>query len=237
MVATDIAARGLDIPAVKHVVHYHLPRTADTYVHRSGRTARGSEEGVSLLLCSPAEERGLRALLVKLGKAKMVERMLEAFPVDRVLVSRLKPRINLGQKVVNAGIEVQKRGHQEKWMAEAADDLGVDEEELTRVINSKGYRQLTLSVWEADLGRKYGKQKPEEASKEQVKVWKEELEGLLAQPLMAGISARYLTSGSINHAERLLKGDTHETFLGMDVSSALQDIRRKKAKKPKKGTK
>jgi hypothetical protein len=70
-----------------------------------------------------------------------------------------------------------------------------------------------------------------------VKVWKEELEGLLAQPLMAGISARYLTSGSINHAERLLKGDTHETFLGMDVSSALQDIRRKKAKKPKKGTK
>jgi ATP-dependent RNA helicase DDX24/MAK5 len=138
MVATDIAARGLDIPAVKHVVHYHLPRTADTYVHRSGRTARGSEEGVSLLLCSPAEERGLRALLVKLGKAKMVERMLEAFPVDRVLVSQLKPRINLGQKVVNAGIEVQKRGHQEKWMTEAADDLGVDEEELTRVVNSKG---------------------------------------------------------------------------------------------------
>jgi ATP-dependent RNA helicase DDX24/MAK5 len=139
MVATDIAARGLDIPAVKHVVHYHLPRTADTYVHRSGRTARGTEEGVSLLLCSPVEQRGLRALLVKLGKAKRVERVLEAFPVDRVLISRLKPRINLVQKVVNAEIEVQKRGHQEKWMSEAAGDLGVDEEELTRVINSKGY--------------------------------------------------------------------------------------------------
>jgi len=85
-------------------------------------------------------------------------------------------------------------------------------------------------------GRKYGKQRTEEVSKDQVRVWKEELEMLLAEPLMAGISARYLTSGRINHAERLLRGDTHETFLGMDVSSALQDILRKKSKKSSKQT-
>jgi ATP-dependent RNA helicase DeaD len=40
MVATDVAARGLDIPKVNLVLHYHLPRDASTYVHRSGRTAR-----------------------------------------------------------------------------------------------------------------------------------------------------------------------------------------------------
>ena len=39
LVATDIAARGLDISNVQHVVHYHLPRATDTYIHRSGRTA------------------------------------------------------------------------------------------------------------------------------------------------------------------------------------------------------
>ena len=85
-------------------------------------------------------------------------------------------------------------------------------------------------------GRKYRKQRADEVSKDQVRVWKEELEMLLAEPLMAGISAKYLTSGRINHAERLLKGDTHETFLGMDISSALQDIRRKKSKKTSKPT-
>ncbi|KAJ3027192.1 ATP-dependent RNA helicase, partial [Rhizophlyctis rosea] len=41
LIASDVAARGLDIPNVEHVVHYQLPRTAELYVHRSGRTARG----------------------------------------------------------------------------------------------------------------------------------------------------------------------------------------------------
>jgi len=123
---------------VQHVVHYHLPRTADTYVHRSGRTARATEEGVSLLLCSPAEQQALHALLLKLDKVKYFERMLEAFPIDRVQVSRLKPQINLAQKVVSAGLEVQRKGYQGKWMSEAANDLGVDEDELAKVINSKG---------------------------------------------------------------------------------------------------
>ncbi|GAB5359651.1 hypothetical protein AAMO2058_000561600 [Amorphochlora amoebiformis] len=45
LIATDVAARGLDIPAVKNVVHYQLPASAETYIHRSGRTARMNENG------------------------------------------------------------------------------------------------------------------------------------------------------------------------------------------------
>ncbi|KAJ3090556.1 ATP-dependent RNA helicase, partial [Physocladia obscura] len=48
--ATDVAARGLDIPAVEHVIHFHLPRATDWYVHRSGRTARAMSEGMSVAL-------------------------------------------------------------------------------------------------------------------------------------------------------------------------------------------
>jgi ATP-dependent RNA helicase DDX24/MAK5 len=55
LVASDVAARGLDIPLVDHVIHYQLPRSGEIYVHRSGRTARANQDGVSLMLCSPEE--------------------------------------------------------------------------------------------------------------------------------------------------------------------------------------
>lgn len=58
LVATDIAARGLDIPAVSHIVNYDLPETPETYVHRIGRTARAGASGVAVSFCA-GDERGL----------------------------------------------------------------------------------------------------------------------------------------------------------------------------------
>ncbi|WP_299842345.1 DEAD/DEAH box helicase [uncultured Jannaschia sp.] len=55
LVATDVAARGLDIPVVKHVYNYELPNVAETYVHRIGRTARAGREGAAITLCAPDE--------------------------------------------------------------------------------------------------------------------------------------------------------------------------------------
>ncbi|HNU83636.1 MAG TPA: DEAD/DEAH box helicase, partial [Thermoanaerobaculia bacterium] len=46
LVATDVAARGLDIPAIEHIINYDIPDTVEDYVHRAGRTARGDAEGV-----------------------------------------------------------------------------------------------------------------------------------------------------------------------------------------------
>jgi superfamily II DNA/RNA helicase len=48
MVATDVAARGLDIPNVTHVINYEVPQTYDDYVHRIGRTGRAGKKGVAL---------------------------------------------------------------------------------------------------------------------------------------------------------------------------------------------
>jgi hypothetical protein len=56
--ATDVAARGLDIPGVEQVVHYHVPLTVEQFVHRSGRTARAQASGFCLTLVSPAEHVG-----------------------------------------------------------------------------------------------------------------------------------------------------------------------------------
>lgn len=55
LVSTDLAARGLDIPEVKVVVHYHLPLRAEDYCHRNGRTARWEAEGAVMLIVGPTE--------------------------------------------------------------------------------------------------------------------------------------------------------------------------------------
>ncbi|MFI3317396.1 MAG: DEAD/DEAH box helicase [Rikenellaceae bacterium] len=55
LVSTDLAARGLDIPEVEHIIHYHMPTQADAYTHRNGRTARWQATGTSYILLSPEE--------------------------------------------------------------------------------------------------------------------------------------------------------------------------------------
>jgi superfamily II DNA/RNA helicase len=57
LVATDVAARGLDIPDVAQVIHYELPGNPNSYVHRAGRTGRAEKEGSTFLILSQAEER------------------------------------------------------------------------------------------------------------------------------------------------------------------------------------
>jgi ATP-dependent RNA helicase DeaD len=60
LVATDVAARGLDIEHVSHVVNYDVPSDPDAYVHRIGRTGRAGREGVAITLVEPREHRLLR---------------------------------------------------------------------------------------------------------------------------------------------------------------------------------
>jgi ATP-dependent RNA helicase RhlE len=67
LVATDVAARGLDIDGITHVVNYEVPTNRDTYVHRVGRTGRAESTGTALTLVAPEELRALEALQRSVG--------------------------------------------------------------------------------------------------------------------------------------------------------------------------
>ena len=56
LVTTDLAARGLDIPNIRYIVHYHLPHTEDSFIHRNGRTARMNASGTVIIILSPEEK-------------------------------------------------------------------------------------------------------------------------------------------------------------------------------------
>lgn len=77
--ATDIAARGLDFPAVNWVLQFDCPEDADTYIHRVGRTARYKEGGEALLLLLPSEEKGMVAQLQE-----------KKVPINKIQVSSSK---------------------------------------------------------------------------------------------------------------------------------------------------
>jgi ATP-dependent RNA helicase DeaD len=56
LITTDLASRGLDIPNIRYIIHYHLPHTADAFIHRNGRTARMNASGTAILILSEEEK-------------------------------------------------------------------------------------------------------------------------------------------------------------------------------------
>ncbi len=68
LVATDIAARGIDVTGVSHVINFDLPAEPESYVHRIGRTARAGAEGIAIAFCDPAERSTLRQIEKLMGE-------------------------------------------------------------------------------------------------------------------------------------------------------------------------
>ncbi len=81
LVATDIAARGIDIDELSHVVNFDLPNIPETYVHRIGRTGRAGSSGVAISLCEPAEKPFLRDI-EKLIRKHVPAISEHPYPVD-----------------------------------------------------------------------------------------------------------------------------------------------------------
>ncbi len=115
LVATDVAARGIDIDGVSHVVNYDMPVEPESYVHRIGRTGRAGADGIAISFCT-ADERGeLRAIEKLIGQTLQVENPDARFESDQT--NKTKPggarKPSFGGRVkrnrTNAGNESQRK--------------------------------------------------------------------------------------------------------------------------------
>ncbi|XP_013413231.1 ATP-dependent RNA helicase DDX24 isoform X2 [Lingula anatina] len=139
LLATDVAARGLDIPNVEHVIHYQVPRTSENYIHRSGRTARASKEGLSVMLMSPEDVKNYKKIVHTLNRDEDVS----VFPVEQALITSIKSRLNLVKEIDREEHRCRKDKSKTDWFRRAAEemDIELDDVHIQNDIGNDGFEQ------------------------------------------------------------------------------------------------
>ncbi|KAH6581009.1 hypothetical protein BASA61_009270 [Batrachochytrium salamandrivorans] len=226
LVASDVASRGLDIPNVDHVIHYQLPRAADIYVHRSGRTARANSEGVSVSLVCPEELTTYKKICHTLHK----DNGLTDFPVDISTLSKIKQRIQLAREIDTLQHKEKKVRNEREWFRKAAEEADIlmsdDEEEMS---SKKQHRSKGgVDDLDNDTHVQHGAILTVK-ERHKLQSLKNQLEALLAQPIIPrGVSSLYITSNSMKDlASRLMSSSKDSIMPAFTNSKATDDLRGK----------
>jgi ATP-dependent RNA helicase DDX24/MAK5 len=139
LVATDVAARGLDIPSVQYVVHYHIARSTEVFIHRSGRTARAQQDGLSLSFVSPSDAKYHAQI------CKLLERPtgFSEFPFDHRFLPPIEERVKLAKDIASEENSTGKIKSEENWFAQMAEaaDLELDDELMKEFQNKKQFKK------------------------------------------------------------------------------------------------
>ncbi|KAL7736384.1 hypothetical protein ACLKA6_014849 [Drosophila palustris] len=200
LIATDVAARGLDIPNVEHVIHYQVPRTSENYVHRSGRTARANKHGITVMFMEPGEVRSY----VKLYKTLERTEDLPLFPISERFLGAVKERVNLARDLDKEELKLRRTQSEEGWMKKHA-------EEMDMIID--GYNDASGSDQDEDpfvIERR--------RNRLHVEAVRGKLSALLAQPIFPkGFSFKYPTSTG-----QLIAGSEISTSNGKSAVEAMK---------------
>ncbi|XP_035787539.1 ATP-dependent RNA helicase DDX24-like [Anopheles albimanus] len=144
LIATDVAARGLDIPNVDHVIHYQVPKTTENYVHRSGRTARASKEGLTVLLIGPEEVKAYVKLNQDLGRTAD----LPLYPTSDRMMRQIKQRVQQARDIERLEMQQRRSGEERSWEDKLAkefrdeSDVDSEQEEMRKLEQVRQKRQF-----------------------------------------------------------------------------------------------
>lgn len=118
LVATDIAARGLDIPHIQHVINYDLPQCPEDYIHRIGRTARAGAEGTAINLLTPQDGAKWKAIFKLINPSNRDKQMLGEgeYPISSDPLNAVKPlkkfqAKRLAEKAANEAANPEKKAN------------------------------------------------------------------------------------------------------------------------------
>jgi ATP-dependent RNA helicase DeaD len=103
LVATDVAARGIDVDNITHVIHYQLPDETETYTHRSGRTGRAGKSGVSMVILTRSEMRRVRQIEKIIGQPLVQKELPDGMEICEIQLYHLASKIR--DTEVNPSIE------------------------------------------------------------------------------------------------------------------------------------
>lgn len=206
VIATDVAARGLDIPSVATVVHYDVARAVDTFVHRAGRTARGVGEtavGWSVSLVSASEEKAHQTIC-RAVRGDGTNSFVTA-PIDGRLLANAQERVNLASKIVACENVESRTKKNNQWFIEAAKDADIElDSELLedgQLGGSNKDRQQYLDAKRARL----------------------ELNVLLSKPMRKQMFVKFLSN----------VGETENDVIPHGAPNAVDNTRRSKKKRKK----
>jgi ATP-dependent RNA helicase DDX24/MAK5 len=210
VVASDVAARGLDISSVTTVVHYDVARVVDTFIHRAGRTARGVGEkavGTSISLVAPAEEKEHLKICEAVRGSGI--KSLEQVHIDGRLLNEAQERVALATKIVSCNDVESQASKKNKWLQDAAKDAGLEVDE---------------DMMESGLldGDHRDRQRFLEAKRAKI-----ELRQLLAKPMRKQHFGKFLSGAGLR--ESIKAEDEVKPF----VVKATSKKRHRKKKKPK----
>jgi ATP-dependent RNA helicase DeaD len=116
LIATDVAARGLDVSNVTHVFNYHIPFDSESYVHRIGRTGRAGKEGVAISIVTPHEFNSLKKIQKNVGS------QLESKVIPTIADVQMRQKDALKEKVASQEISEVARAFVEELQKEYVDE-------------------------------------------------------------------------------------------------------------------
>ncbi|MGB0989353.1 MAG: DEAD/DEAH box helicase [Halarcobacter sp.] len=160
LIATDVAARGLDVNDVTHVFNYHLPFDSESYVHRIGRTGRAGKDGMAVSIVTPHEFRMLQKIQKATGGKLEAKVIPNVESVKEKKTDTLKSKI-IEQKVYDSGIDLVESMKEEYDLSTIAHKLA---SMLTNTTYVKGSNNIGKS--EKDITRLFERMKDDRGGRD-----------------------------------------------------------------------